>query len=100
MDFVFFDVLSVLSGVSQGSVLGLLLFLIYANDILDSVPHSSAHLFADDTKVLKLIQTFNDSLDLQRDINSLVEWYREWKLSLNEIKCATVRYSLLSKCTT
>ena len=102
LDFVSSDVhvLPVLSGVPQGSVLGPLLFLIYVNDIPDSVPHSSAYLFADDTKVLKSIQSFNDSLDLQRDIDSLVEWCREWKLSLNEIKCAAVRYSLSSKCTT
>ena len=100
MDSVSSDVLPVLSGVPQGSVLGPLLFLIYVNDIPDSVSHSSALLFADDTKLVKSIQTFNDSLDLQKDIDSMVDWCREWKLSLNENKCAAIRYSLLSKCNT
>ena len=94
MDFVSSDVLPVLSGVPQGSVLGPLLFLIYVNDIPDSVPHSSALLFADDTKLLKSIQTFNDSLDLQKDIDSMVDWCREWKFSLNENKCAAIRYNI------
>ena len=68
-----------------------MIYLTYA------VTHSSAHLFADDTKILESIQTSDNSLDLRRDIDSLVECCREWKLSLNEIKYAAVCYSLLSK---
>ena len=55
------------------------------------------HLFAEDTKILKSIQTSNNALDLRSDIDSLVERCRECKLRLNKIKCAAVRYSLLSK---
>ena len=49
----------VTSGIPQGSVLGPTLFLIYINDISDTVK-STIRLFADD---LKLFDTVDTSLD-------------------------------------
>ena len=83
---------------SSGSVLGPVLFLIYVNDIPDSVPNSFALLFADDIKLLKSIQTYNNSLDLQEDTDSMVDWCREQKLSLNGMQRFV--FSRLSKCIT
>ena len=47
--------LPVISGAPQGSVLGPILFLVFVNDISDSVLSSKVLLFADDTKCFKAI---------------------------------------------
>ena len=46
-----------------------LVFLTYVNDIPSSIHKSSVYLFADDTKISKVIRHLNDSLDLQSDID-------------------------------
>ena len=72
-------------------MLGPLLFLIYINDLPESIPHSSVYFFADDTKLLTT-PTVND-LQLQNDINSLSWWCSQWKLKLNPTKCVGIHFS-------
>ena len=69
------DRVDVTSGVVQGSVLGLLLFLIYVND-LPSVMQSSIRLFADDCVVYRVIDNDCDRLTLQNDLNQIEGWCR------------------------
>jgi hypothetical protein len=51
----------ILASVSQGSVLGPLLFNIYIDDTCNVITHSRFLLFSDDTKILHAIKSFDDS---------------------------------------
>ena len=84
--------LSVLSGVPQGSVLGPLLFLIYINDLPDSISFANVYLFADDAKLVKSILSFNDSAVMQKDLDALQAWCIEWTLKLNTKKCSAISF--------
>ena len=80
---------SVLSGVPQGSVLGPILFLIYINDLDDSIT-SNVLKFADDTKLFRKVNTDVDKQHLQNDIDRLVKWSEKWQMLFNFGKCKCV----------
>ena len=61
--------LNVTSGVPQGSVLGPLFFLIYANDLPNAASHSIVPMFADDSKCYRQISHPRDRDLLQHDLN-------------------------------
>ena len=82
---------NVKSGVPQGSILGPLLFILYINDLPECVS-SVCKLFADDTKLYRTIVSTNDSVLLQKDIESMNRWSNEWQLSFNIGKCKVVQY--------
>ena len=77
---------NVLSGVPQGTVLGPLLFVIYINDMLDTIS-SGGLLFADDTKIFRRITSENDAQELQDDLKKLETWSKSWLLRFNVNKC-------------
>ena len=77
---------SVLSGVPEGSVLGLILFLIYINDLDDSIT-SNVLKFADDTKLFRKVNTDGDKQHLQNDLDILVKWSEKWQMLFNFGKC-------------
>ena len=59
---------------SRGSVLGPTLFVIYINTLIDVVQHSNLFLFADDNKLFKIIFNDEDTVLLQKDIDSMFSW--------------------------
>ena len=84
----------VVSGIPQGSVLGPLLFVIYINDLPDTVS-SHVYLFADDTKIMRNVENEDDAKALQKDLDILESWSRKWLLTFNADKCHVLT---LGKC--
>ena len=77
------------SSVPQGSILGLLLFLLYVNDIGAHLK-SQISLFADDCTIFREIASRDDCEVLQSDLHKLCEWTCKWQLHLNLSKCKTL----------
>ena len=96
IDGVSSTLLPVISGIPQGSILGPLLFLIYINDLPDAICFSSTYLFADDTKLIHAVSSFQDH-SLQSDIDSLMQWCATWKLTPNLSKSSCTRFALSDK---
>ena len=71
------------AGVSQGSILGPLLFLIYINDLPDNLI-SNSKLFADDASLFSVINDKHLSANkLNQDLNRINNWAFQWKMSFN-----------------
>ena len=71
------------TGVSQGSIFGPLLFLIYINDLPNGL-NSNAKLFADDTSLFSAVHNISDSANLlNSDLSKIKEWALQWKVSFN-----------------
>ncbi len=79
----------VISGIPQGSVLGPLLFVLYINDLPDTVL-SESYMFADDTKLFRKIRDGTCCRALQEDIDRLLEWSKKWLLQFHPQKCKTL----------
>ena len=72
---------NVKAGVPQGSILGLLLFLIYINDLADGLS-SNIKLFADDTSLFSVIHD-SGITTLELNLSRIKQWAFQWKLSFN-----------------
>ena len=91
---------SISSGMPQGSILGPLGFIIYVNDIPNSVPDLSLILYADDTSAFtshKDIRTLNKIMN--DGLNKLNRWFQSNKLSLNTKKSNVMLFGTHSKTT-
>ena len=88
---VYSSYLPVGQGVPQGSVLGPLLYIIYANDIIKKIQNSGFTFYADDTvlyskkKSLRLAQR-----ELQEDLDGLSEWCINNDIYINVEKTKTM----------
>ena len=71
------------SGVSQGSGLGPLFFIIMISDINEKTNEIELSYFADDTRIKKGIENVIDQFYLQNDLNKVYEWSKQNNMSPN-----------------
>ena len=70
------------SGIPQGSVLGPTFFVVFINDIPDSI-NSTVNIFADDTKLFRSVTSDEEHVVLQSDLDMLADWSETWQLKFN-----------------
>ena len=68
----------------QGSILDPALFMLYANDLPDTVQSSQVIMFADDTKLFKAIKSTDDAAKLQADLQTFESLFTNSGLVFNE----------------
>ena len=91
---IYSDSLQVLPGVPQGSLLGPLLFLVYIDDIRQCIKHDSkVAIFADDSKLFKIIEKPSDKFSFQQDLTQLSIWSDTWEVCLSIPKCKALNIS-------
>ena len=86
--------LPVLSGVPQGSILGPTLFVLFLNDITSGLDKETKILmYADDTKIWRQINEYDDHLQLQKDVHYLLDWSVRNKMKFHPSKCKVLMIS-------
>ena len=86
--------LEVVSGTTQGTVLGFLLFLVFINDLpmaCSREDESLVMLLADDTKTFQRISSKDDEqtanqAELQSRIDGISQWAKDWRMEINAKK--------------
>ena len=87
----------VTSGVPQGSILGPLFFVLFIDDISEVISDgTNIALYADDTKIWRKIECWNDHNILQNDIDALYSWSVAHKMKFHPQKCKVL--SVARKC--
>ena len=70
--------------VPQGSILGLLLFLLYVNDLPQSLSDAGSYLYVDDTCVYYQHEDVKEVEDvLNKEFSSLCQWFIDNKRSIH-----------------
>lgn len=72
------------SGTPQGSHIGPLIYLLYANDIPSLFQDVNTLMYADDTKIYTVIKSDGDRANLQNAINHMTIWAEKNKLQLQQ----------------
>ena len=70
----------------QGLELGPILYVLFINDLPDKIA-AQIKRFADVSKIMGIIRSEENEVELQKDIDKAVEWSYKWFLPLNLEKC-------------
>ena len=84
-------------GVPQGSILGPLLFIIFANSVTRVVKKCYVSMYADDMVLVGKGTSIVAASNLQEDVTSVCQWCNDMGLSLNAKKTQVVWYGSESK---
>lgn len=84
--------IEVTSGTGQGYPIGATLFLLFIIDLPCCTFDSVLQSFADDTRLWKHIQKYEDCLALQADLNRIVKYFQHNQLNLNVKKSKFISY--------
>ena len=95
-------VLSITTGVPQGSIIGPLLFNIYINDIIKSSAKFSFILYADDTTLNSTLKSFGDTaveiqLSILNELQKVCKWLDLKQLCLNVAKSKFMLFHMPQK---
>ena len=82
------------SGVSQGSTLGPLLYVLYTSDLPTS-RDTTLGTFADDTAIFAIHEDPTiASLNLQQHLHIIEKWLKKWKIKVNESRSSHRTFTL------
>lgn len=80
-------------GVPQGSKLGPILYLIYANDMMSILRNSTAFAYADDTAILISNSDLNSAVTImQTELNEITRWSHDNGLVINATKTKIIHF--------
>ena len=83
---------SITSGVPQGTVLGPLMFLVLIDSLGDSEIDALLTAFADDSKVTMPINSEDEALKLQSDLEVIYDWERNNNMKFNISKFNVIKF--------
>ncbi len=92
---IFSDFGYIKSGVPQGSVLGIILFLIYINDLCNANLKGNLTSFADDTALCYVEKSWTDiELAMNSDLEAIQWWFSNNNMLLSPEKTKYINFSL------
>ena len=78
----------VTSGITQGSVLGPILFVIYMDDLDLAIARTTkVWKFADDIKLAQEVSSIRGRQQLQTSLDNVATWASTWGMNINRAKC-------------
>ena len=87
------DLRSVTTGVPQGSTVGPVMFIIYINDLANTLNHARSFMYADDTVIYCAdLESRVARKHMQLDLNRVQEWCQDNRLSLNVSKTKVMSF--------